>query len=474
MRGRPLGTGTLKQARNRRGEQVWIGRWTDARGRYREVSLGTDRRVAARRLVDIVRKRDLALQGLGPEEGQEAPLASLVEAYLADLGSRRSQGYAKRVGDSIARVTAHLGNTAVKSLTRERLLSFRTKRLASGASNRTVNLDTGAIHTCLRWGLSQGLIGSDPVAGFKPLPSGPATQRKQRRPMTDEEIAAFRRAVELDDSDRARRAAAERTITTGTKGRKYAEAVRSGVIPQSPLWDTLLLTGIRWNEAVTLRWGDLDPSRSLLRVRAEVAKSGKGREIPVPPDLIQALLDLHATHVRVLHTQPGPWASVFLTPRGCSLGTGASSNGLRSFYALLRRAGIARRHDASTGSLDIHALRTTCGSRWAREGVPPQVVQYLLGHSDIRVTMKHYVFLNTEDARAALKHATPLPSPRELKPHAGTSAVRFPWNKPGTADADPSDVASAHMQKRADVKRGLNGGPRRTRTYDQAIMSHLL
>ena len=60
--------------------------------------------------------------------------------------------------------------------------------------------------------------------------------------------------------------------------------------------------------------------------------------------------------------------------------------------------------------------------------MPPQVVQYSLGHSDIRVTMKHYVFLSTADARAALKHATPSPSPRAFTKESRDTAEGFPWN----------------------------------------------
>jgi hypothetical protein len=40
--------------------------------------------------------------------------------------------------------------------------------------------------------------------------------------MTDEEIAAFRHAVEIDDQARARRAAAATTIAGATKGVRYA------------------------------------------------------------------------------------------------------------------------------------------------------------------------------------------------------------------------------------------------------------
>jgi site-specific recombinase XerC len=130
-------------------------------------------------LVDIVRKRDMVLQGLGSEEGQDGALATLIQAYLADLGLRRSETYARRVGKSLARLLAHLGPIPVRSLTRERVLAFRAKRVAAGASHRTVNLDTGALHTCLRWGLSQGLVGTNSLAGMKPLPSGEATHTEK-------------------------------------------------------------------------------------------------------------------------------------------------------------------------------------------------------------------------------------------------------------------------------------------------------
>ncbi len=196
--------------------------------------------------------------------------------------------------------------------------------------------------------------------------------------------------------------------------------------------------------------------------------------IPVPAQLTGQLLELHTIHSRVLATTPGPWAPVFLTPTGQPLRGGDTANALRSFYALLSLASIARREEGSGCTLDIHALRTTCGSRWAREGVPPQVVQYLLGHSDIRVTMKHYVFLSTEDARAALVHASQLPSPCAFVVQPEAAAPPLPWNKPGTGHRS-TQSADHYRRTQTDSARAVaSGGPRRTRTYDQAIMSHLL
>jgi integrase len=296
--------GSLVRKPNLKGEQVWMGRWTtDTNGRYHQVSLGPDHRVAARRLMDIIRKRDLALQGLAPEEGEDLLLAEIVAKYVEDLRTRKSERYAERVETYLSHVLAHLGPIPVRAVTRERMLAFRAKRLAEGASNRTCNLDVGTFQTCLRWALAEDMIGANPLAGLKQLPQSEAAQRKNRRPMTDDEIASFRKAARLDDDEGARRAAAERTIAAGSKGRAYASRERSGRIPQAPLWDTLLSSGIRWNEAATLRWGDIDPESRFLRVRADVAKSHKSREIPLPAELCAELLALHAMppcSVRVL------------------------------------------------------------------------------------------------------------------------------------------------------------------------------
>ena len=53
-------------------------------------------------------------------------------------------------------------------------------------------------------------------------------------------------------------------------------------IPQAPLWKFLVVTGLRYGEAATLRWADLDENAGVVTVRAEVAKSKRTRLVPVP------------------------------------------------------------------------------------------------------------------------------------------------------------------------------------------------
>jgi integrase len=51
----------------------------------------------------------------------------------------------------------------------------------------------------------------------------------------------------------------------------------------------LLLTGLRRNEAATLRWEDIDFQSKVLRVRAELAKNGNEHRLPLSDYLYEML-----------------------------------------------------------------------------------------------------------------------------------------------------------------------------------------
>ena len=117
--GRGLGPGRVVREKRSGGRTVYVGHWTDsARKPHRKV-LGTDRRVATRRLAEIVRKRDLAEQGMAVEGWAERPLPELQAAYLADLSARCSEG---RWSESLE------PSARVRSETSERTRSWPTER----------------------------------------------------------------------------------------------------------------------------------------------------------------------------------------------------------------------------------------------------------------------------------------------------------------------------------------------------------
>lgn len=82
--------------------------------------------------------------------------------------------------------------------------------------------------------------------------------------------------------------------------------------------------------------------------------------------------------------------------RGRSRGRAAGLSSGVAAAADLQAAGIAVT-DANRKVLDFHALRHTFATRHARNGTPPQVLQRLMRHSSIDLTMKCYADLRLED-----------------------------------------------------------------------------
>ena len=243
------------------------------------------------------------------------------------------------------------------------LILWRAQQRASGRSNRTVNLAIGAARTCVRWLVSMRLVPPDRLIDLPPLPQREADLRRRRRSLSDEEIRRLLAVAEKLDS--------------------------LEVVPQAPLWRTLIETGLRFGEAAALRPCDL--VRETLVVRPSSAKAGRSRRIPIPPSLAVELRRLGRGHGTIFRAPSGrPWTR--------SNHTTANTR----FRMLCRRAGIALR-DAEGRVVDIHALRVTACSRMLRRGVPLAVVSRVLGHADARMTMRVYADLGEADLRRALK-----------------------------------------------------------------------
>jgi len=117
--------------------------------------------------------------------------------------------------------------------------------------------------------------------------------------------------------------------------------------------------------------------------------------------LARLLAALRTTHERALARIVGPRDRVFLSPDGAAW-PASTTNARRVFKRLLERAEIERA-DAHGRKVDIHALRGTVASRLARTGVGLVQAQRLLGHSDPKLTAKHYISLKTEDLRDAVE-----------------------------------------------------------------------
>jgi integrase len=150
-----------------------------------------------------------------------------------------------------------------------------------------------------------------------------------------------------------------------------------------------LRTGMRHGELLALRWQDVDLVAGRIVVRQNVVrgvigtpKSGKPREIPLGDDARNAL-KAHR-HLRGQY--------VFCTMDGKMLTDSELKNPLAH---VVKRAGLAR-------SVGWHCLRHSFASHLAMRGASLKVIQDLLGHGTITMTMR-YAHLSPEIGRDAVR-----------------------------------------------------------------------
>jgi integrase len=170
-----------------------------------------------------------------------------------------------------------------------------------------------------------------------------------------------------------------------------------------PLFLTAIFTGLRASELRGLRWQDVDLKAGELHVRQRAdryneigmpkSKAG-GRRVPLPPHLINVLREwkLQSQHDLVFATRSGKVDRL--------------SNIVRAFERTMRAAGLTQL-DGKPKYTGVHALRhffaSWCINPLERggRGLPPKVVQEILGHASILMTMDTYghLFPRSDDAK---------------------------------------------------------------------------
>jgi site-specific recombinase XerD len=170
--------------------------------------------------------------------------------------------------------------------------------------------------------------------------------------------------------------------------------IQSAASPLHRIWLLILYaTGLRREELVQLKIGDIDSDRMLIRIRQ--GKGRKDRDIMLSPRLLQELRDYWRG------ADPKP--KTYLFP-----GKGPHQNAdvpmdARSVFDAVqhaaRRAGIEKR-------VHPHTLRHCFATHLLESGADLWTIQLLLGHADLKTTSR-YLHLSERHLKAA---ASPLDS----------------------------------------------------------------
>ena len=149
---------------------------------------------------------------------------------------------------------------------------------------------------------------------------------------------------------------------------------RPAAMQQADIIRLLLLTGCRMSEILTLRWSE---------VKGDMLALGDSKTGP-------RIVPLNAKARRIVERQPrGASPFVFPSPRHPE-GTRAVCP--RLWNTVRRQVGIE--------DVRLHDLRATFASHAVMNGVPVPVVSRLLGHSNVRMTLR-YAHLADRDIEAS-------------------------------------------------------------------------
>ena len=325
-----------------------------------------------------MRKLSFGPAALGKvEEVRRACLAAASEAVSAVETEKRSREAVPLFRDFVAgpwkaarfdRCKASTQRNFAGLLRRQLLPAFGARRLDritrrmalrwfeaySGAAPGSANVALDLLGQILRHARACGHVAADPVSGIARNPV-----RKHTRFLSREEIARLHRVLD-----------------------RYARGTASQA-QQADIVRLLLLTGCRRGEIVHLRRDEVKGDR------LELADSKTG------PRTVW----LNAAARKVL-------ARRMAQGNGPRIGSGAGSwvfpsasdpsrhqhYGLRLWSSIRREAGI--------GDVRLHDLRHTVASQAVLNGVPLTVTARLLGHSDVRMTMR-YAHVGDREVEAA-------------------------------------------------------------------------
>ncbi len=257
-----------------------------------------------------------------------------------------------------------IGHIKLSRLTAEDLDYLYAKKIASGLGPSTVDRIHSVIRVALGRAVKKRLIPFNVARDAEP----PAKVKKEVKTLSKEDLAAFFAAA---------------------KGDRFEACFIMAA-----------LTGMRPGELLALKWPDLklpeDPSEpGEVRVRRSVSKTengpvfrettktGKGRVIHLLAEVVAALKEHRKRQLEERLQYAGLWQNHDLVfPNTAGKPMDRDNLGQRHFKRLLKKANLP--------DVKLYALRHTFATLWLESGEHPKILQEILGHSSIMLTLDTY------------------------------------------------------------------------------------
>lgn len=318
-----------------------------------------------------------ATLGNDPREETKRNSAYTLDSYLTDRYGPWVTVELKTGKDILARLKScfakDLGKKKLPDIDTWVVQKWRSKRLKAGITWATVNRDIGALKSALQQAVVWQILTVNPLTGLTPkkMDSKPTV-----RYLSNNEETRLRDAL----------AAREAKLHRQRENNNRRRAMR-GIEPFAPVRDNLkpivllaMNTGLRRGELFNLKWADVNTDRAMLTIHGYQAKSEHTRHIPLNAEALDVLKDWKKDCTDSPYVFPGK--------EGSRLGH-------------IRRSWGGLVENAKLKEFRFHDLRHDFASRLVMAEVPLNTVRELLGHSDIKMTLR-YAHLAPEHTAAAV------------------------------------------------------------------------
>lgn len=322
------------------------------------------------------------VRGIDPQEAKRKAKVHTFESYIEQVYAPWVEAHQRSAKTTISRLRANffplIGKTKLADITPWQIEKWRSQRLKEGVKPASINRYVATLKSSLSRAVEWGYIQANPLASVKQLK---LDSQGVIRYLSGDEETRLRDALEAREEHlRLKRDSAN--AWRRARGYKLLPDLKRLVLADylKPMVLVSLNTGLRRGELFNLSWTDVDFSMQMLTVRGSSAKSGKTRHIPLNEEAFETLsLWRLCTDSQDL---------VFPNKDGKRL-----THVKRSFASVLKQAGIT--------NFRWHDMRHHFASRLVMAGVDLNTVRELLGHADIKMTLR-YAHLSPEVKQAAV------------------------------------------------------------------------
>lgn len=328
----------------------WLARYRGPDGRQH--SRAFKRKIDAERWLRTEESRGDRGEWVDPAAGQ-VTLSEWSETWLDGLDLKPATR-ANYVSNLNSRVLPTFGSTQLARITPAAVRSWQTRLRDEGLSAASIRQARQVLSAALEVAVADGLIVRNPAASVKP----PKVRPRRQQFLTAEQVEAFAEACE---------------------GRQQG----AGAVVFFLAW-----SGLRWGEAVALRWENVDVERRRVEVKVSATEVSGRLEWGSPKTHEERAVILPQFVIERLGPPGPPDTLVFTAPRGGPL---RNSN--------FRKAVWNPAVKASDMPADLvpHDLRDTAASLMIASGASIKAVQRALGHASAAMTLDTYGGLFEDD-----------------------------------------------------------------------------